>query len=249
MKRLLYHIRQIIYTVFSFCYFLVLSLYLTIRGFILLTIGGSTDAHKRHYHKLLQRQSAFAIKHVPGTTFSYSNPTGESFDKPCMIICNHQSHLDLLAVMMLTPNLIILTKEWVWKNPFYGKIIRYADYFPIRETEQMISQMSEKIEKGYSIMIFPEGTRSSDSHIQRFHKGAFYIAERLDLDIIPLYIEGFGDVLPKKKFCLQSGSMKLEVMPRMSRDVLKEMGGYRIVRKQMQQLYRDKRHEEVCNNR
>ena len=141
MKRLLYIFRQSAYTIFSFCYFLGLALDMTARGFFLITCGGATDEHKRKFHRILQRKARFVIHHVPGTTFSYHNKTEEKFDKPSVIICNHQSHLDLMAVMMLAPNLIILTKDWVWKNPFYGLVIRYADFFPVSETETMIRKI------------------------------------------------------------------------------------------------------------
>jgi 1-acyl-sn-glycerol-3-phosphate acyltransferase len=217
MNRLLYILRQTAYTAFSFCYFIGLAMDMTVRGLFLLTLGGATDEHKQTYHRMLQRKSRFVINHVPGTSFSYANPTGETFEKPAIIVCNHQSHLDLMAIMMLTPNLIILTKNWVWHNPFYGIIIRYADYFPVTETEDMVRKLERKVEQGYSVMIFPEGTRSEDCSIQRFHRGAFYLAERLRVDIVPVVIKGFGKVLPKTSWHLHPGHMSLEVLPRIRR--------------------------------
>ena len=154
--------RQTAYTIFSFCYFLGLAVELTVRGFFLITLGGKTDENKLKYHRILQRKAKFVVNHIPGTTFTYINTPQETFEKPSVIISNHQSHLDLMAIMMLTPRLIILTKNWVWHNPFYGIIIRYADFFPISDTEKMTVTIAEKVEKGYSVMIFPEGT-SCDS--------------------------------------------------------------------------------------
>lgn len=221
---------------------------MTVKGFFLLTLGGATEEHKRKYHTILQRKSRFVINHVPGTTFSYSNPNGETFEKPSVIICNHQSHLDLMAVMMLTPNLIILTKKWVWHNPFYGIVIRYADYFPITDTEQMVENIKRKVKEGYSVVIFPEGTRSPDCQIMRFHRGAFYLAENLNLDIVPVFIKGFGKVLPKESFHLHPGHMSVEVMKRIRRDDPQEMYGYREMAKRMRAVY-IKKNEEVCHHR
>ena len=221
---------------------------MTVKGFFLLTLGGATEEHKRKYHTILQRKSRFVINHVPGTTFSYCNPNGETFEKPSVIICNHQSHLDLMAVMMLTPNLIILTKKWVWHNPFYGIVIRYADYFPITDTEQMVENIKRKVKEGYSVVIFPEGTRSPDCQIMRFHKGAFYLAENLNLDIVPVFIKGFGKVLPKESFHLHPGHMSVEVMKRIRRDDPQEMYGYREMAKRMRAVY-IKKNEEVCHHR
>ena len=227
--------RQAAYTVFAFCYFLGLALEMTLAGFFLITVKGKNDENKRRYHRLLQRRARFVTHHIPGTSFTFSNPEGETFEKPALIIANHQSHLDLMAIMMLTPNLIILTKNWVWHNPFYGIVIRYADYFPISETEQMVENLAQMVEKGYSVMIFPEGTRSVDCHIQRFHRGAFYLAERLALDVVPVVIDGFGKVLPKKSFYLHPGHLTMKVLPRLLRENITE--DYRIVTKQLHQEF------------
>jgi 1-acyl-sn-glycerol-3-phosphate acyltransferase len=48
--------------------------------------------------------------------------------EPAVIISNHQSHIDLLLLLMLNPRIIALTNDWVWKNPVYGIVIRYLDY-------------------------------------------------------------------------------------------------------------------------
>lgn len=238
MRRTLYIIRQTAYTVFSFCYFIGLAIDLTIRGFFIITLGGATQENKQRYHRILQRKARFVINHVPGTTFSYDNSHGETFEKPAVIVCNHQSHLDLMAIMMLTPNLIILTKNWVWHNPFYGIVIRYADYFPVSETEQMTKNIAQKVGQGYSVMIFPEGTRSVDCHIQRFHRGAFFLAEELQLDIIPVYIKNFGKVLPKKSFHLYPGHMSMEVMPRIRRNDPEWSCDYREMTKRVHRMYK-----------
>ena len=232
-------IRQFCYSVFSFCYFLWLALEMTVAGFFMLTLGGKSDEHKQRYHRLLQRRARFVMEHIPGTTFSFSNPEGESFGKPAVIISNHQSHIDLMAIMMLTPNLIILTKNWVWHNPFYGAVIRYADFFPVSETEEMTSNLAAMVGKGYSVMIFPEGTRSKDCRIQRFHRGAFYLAEQLGLDITPIFIDGFGKVLPKTAWGLHPGHLTVEVMPRIKRT--EATPGYREITRQMHRMYIEKK--------
>ena len=232
---LLVGIRQWAYTIFSFIYFLGFAVDMTVRGFFLLTLGGATKEHKLKYHEILQRKSRFVINHVPGTTFSYHNPLNDTFEKPAVIISNHQSHLDLMGIMMLTPKLIILTKNWVWHNPFYGIVIRYADFFPITDTDEMMTSLKQKVEEGYSVMVFPEGTRSADCRIQRFHRGAFYMAEQLGLDIQPVYIDGFGKVVPKTSWHLHPGHMSVEVMPREPMT-----DGYRAMTKKMHRIYLEK---------
>lgn len=61
------------------------------------------------------------------------------------------------------------------------------------------------------MVIFPEGTRTPDGKVGRFHKGAFYVAAELGLDITPVFIHGAFDVLPKADFMLREGSVHVEV--------------------------------------
>lgn len=248
MKRGLYIVRQTIYTVCSFFYFLIVAIKMTIIGFFLLTIGGSTPKHKRLYHLILQRQARFIMNHVPGTSFLLKNESNEDFSSPALIISNHQSHIDLMGIIMLAPNIVILTKGWVWNNPLYGAIIRYADFLPITDSQVLVEKLREKVRQGYSIMIFPEGTRSVDCRVQRFHKGAFYIAEQLGLDIVPVFLHNFGKVLPKTSSHLHPGDMRMDVMPRISRDDVLMEQGYRSVTKYMHRFYLNK-YEEMCHNR
>jgi hypothetical protein len=79
-------------------------------------------------------------------------------------------------------------------------------------------KLKDAVERGCSIVVFPEGTRSADCSIRRFHKGAFYLAERLNLDIIPVLLHGAGHVLPKDDFMLRKGSIHIRILPRITPD-------------------------------
>lgn len=204
-------------SIISFAVFLIASAVMTVSGWFILSIGGRSDKHKLKYHKILQRISSWLIRIIPRTKFTYDNLSGETFDKPAVYIANHQSHLDLVAVMMLTPKMIIITNDWVWNSPFYGQIIRYADFFSMDDfMTKDIAHIRKMVDKGYSVMVFPEGTRSLDCSILRFHKGAFYLAQEMGLDIVPLLLHGFGYVLPKDSMLMRKGQMSLSVMERIS---------------------------------
>ena len=70
----------------------------------------------------------------------------------------------------------------------------------------------------------PEGTRSEDCSIGRFHQGAFYIAEQLNLDIVPLILYGAGKVLPKKDKHLHKGIISLDVDRHFSPEEVTSLG-------------------------
>lgn len=80
------------------------------------------------------------------------------------------------------------------------------------------------VSRGYSIAIFPEGTRSFDGRIARFHQGAFHVAEALGLDIVPAYLYGTGRVLKKRTYHLAKSPVYMEVDRPLSPSELQAMG-------------------------
>ena len=198
-------------TGFIFVVFLLAMLVLTVWTFFLF-LGGSTPRKREKYRRGLMRTARLAMKAIPGCPYTLSNPHGEDFSKPAVYICNHQSHLDVLPILALHPKVILLTNEWVWNSPFYGYLIRKAEFYPVMEgLEKNLAHMKDLVARGYSIVIFPEGTRSPDCRIQRFHRGAFVSARELGLPILPLYIHGFGYALPKHDFLLRKAGLYMEV--------------------------------------
>jgi 1-acyl-sn-glycerol-3-phosphate acyltransferase len=147
------------------------------------------------------------------------NKPGEKFDKPAVIIANHTSFLDILAVGMLSPKTIYLVSDWVYNSPVFGKAVRAAGFYPVSEgIEGGVEHLRAKVEEGYSLIVFPEGTRSKSNHIQRFHKGAFYLAEYFNLDIIPVVIHGNSEALPKGDFIIYDGSITVNILERITPD-------------------------------
>jgi len=141
---------------------------------------------------------------------------------------------------MLTPKLVILTNDWVWNSPFYGRLIRYADFYPISDGfQKALGPLSEIVQRGYSIVTFPEGTRSEDCSIQRFHKGAFFLAEQMQLDIIPVMIHGVGHVLPKKEFMSRKGSIHIQVMERIKLNDSRFSSDYSRRSREVRRFYRE----------
>ena len=148
-----------------------------------------------------------------------NNPFGENFKKPAVIIANHQSHIDIPLILMLHPKILILTNDWVQKNIFYGQIVKFADYYPTSNGfEKNMQLLKEKIKQGYSILIYPEGSRSPDLEIKRFHKGAFEYAKALGIDILPIIIQGAGDCIPKGEPFLKSGQISINILQRIKPD-------------------------------
>ena len=199
--------------------FLLISVIICTPIVLVIFIGRKREWKDRFLHNLLYRFANLVIRRVPAVKFTLDNSVGETFGKPAVIISNHQSHLDLMCLMMLTPKMIVVTNDWVWRNPIYGALIRRAEFVPAAEgIEDYMPQFRSLVERGYSVLVFPEGTRSADCSILRFHKGAFYLAQELNLDILPVCLNGVGDALPKEEFMLRPGHITVTIGKRVTPD-------------------------------
>ena len=104
--------------------------------------------------------------------------------------------------------------------------------------DKLMPRLRSLVERGYSIALYPEGTRSIDCRIGRFHKGAFYIAQQLGLDIIPMYLDGPGKVLPKKTYHLNKGRIHMEVGVPFTQSQLQQMGDIKAQASMMRKHYK-----------
>jgi uncharacterized protein len=148
------------------------------------------------------------------------NTHHEDFSKPAIIIANHQSFLDILVMLMLHPRSIMVTNKWVWNSPFFGRVVKLGGFYPVEKgVENGIDYFKQRIAEGFSIIIFPEGSRQPDCDIKRFHKGAFYLAEKLQVDILPIIIQGNGDAMTKgDDFHLKNSFLSMKIMKRITPD-------------------------------
>ena len=165
-----------------------------------------------------------------------------------MIICNHQSHLDLMLQLSLTSKIVFLTNDWVWKSRYFGYVIRHAEYYPISAgIDVILPKLKTLVERGYCISVFPEGTRSPDGQIGRFHKGAFYIAEQLKLDILPLVIYGANRVLPKKGKYIRTGNILFSIGERISPVKQMEVAESILQRAKLFRQFYVNSYHKICN--
>lgn len=127
----------------------------------------------------------------------------ERLQKQSVIISNHTSFLDSLTIGMTYSKVVYIVNDWVYKSPVFGRAVKFLGFYPATKgVEQGLVPLEERIGTDFSVMVFPEGTRSRTSEIGRFHKGAFFMAEELNLPIQPVYIHGNADLLPKGDFVI-----------------------------------------------
>ncbi len=208
-------LRSLFTSVIGFPYFFFGVLVLSAGGFFWLVLGKRNDANKLKYHKLLRKLLYSTARVIPNSSFTIDNPLDETFEKPAVIVSNHQSHFDLMYLLMLHPKIIVLTNDWAWNTPLYRRIVRNADFLPASYgLDSNFPKIKQMIDKGYSVLVFPEGTRSFDHEILRFHQGAFHLADKMGLDILPIIMHGIGDMFPKHDTCIHRGIITISIRER-----------------------------------
>lgn len=127
------------------------------------------------------------------------NATG----RPYVIVSNHQSFVDIPLIANLPMEMKWLTKRELFKLPIIGWMLRMSGDIPVdrknkRAAAQAFLKAANYIAQKCSVIFFPEGTRSPDGLVHRFTDGAFQLAIKAQVPILPLVVEGTHECLPKR---------------------------------------------------
>lgn len=216
-------LRVFINSSFSFFYYGLGGLLITLFGPIyMLLFPAKKETKVFWFRKILSKYLMSVLYTNPFVRKKIINSHNENFEKPAIIISNHSSFLDSIAIGQLHPKIIFLVNDWVYNSSIIGGAARLAGFYPVSKgLESGVSHLREKVKEGYSLMIFPEATRSPDNVLRRFHKGAFFLAEEFNLDILPVYIHGNSEVCPKDDHIIYDGSITVIVGERISQSDLR----------------------------
>lgn len=142
----------------------------------------------------------------------------DNFDhnKPYIFVSNHSSQFDIPVLQHSIPNRMgMIFKKELAKIPFFGWQLKWGPYIMIDRKDpekalKSIEEAKEKISKiGMSVVVFAEGTRSQTGEVQPFKRGAFYLASRSGFPIIPVSISKSIKIMPKGKFRIKGGKVKI----------------------------------------
>jgi 1-acyl-sn-glycerol-3-phosphate acyltransferase len=129
---------------------------------------------------------------------------------------NHISFLDGPLLEMLIPGAArVVLKKSVLRIPIVGLGMRFVGFVPvdrkgIKGGKRSIAKAIQMVrEKGYSFLIFPEGTRSRDGKLQRFRRGGFFLALETGAPIVPVTIGGTFELMPKGQKYARKGRVRV----------------------------------------
>ncbi len=135
-----------------------------------------------------------------------------------VIVLNHQAMSDIPALYFVPLNFRWVSKREVFKIPFFGQLLRLHGDICINRgkaaeaMEQLLRDGALWIERGASVAIFPEGTRSKDGEIHRFKAGAFELARKVQVPILPVVLEGTERLIHKNRLFRWRNTVTVKVL-------------------------------------
>jgi 1-acyl-sn-glycerol-3-phosphate acyltransferase len=125
--------------------------------------------------------------------------------RPYVVVSNHQSLADIPIISHLPWEMKWIGKAELFKIPFVGWMMRLAGDIPVdrsdrRSGARMLLAANRCLQLKCSVMFFPEGTRSPDGRVWKFNEGAFHLAIKAGVPVLPVAIEGTRDCLPKRSW-------------------------------------------------
>ena len=141
----------------------------------------------------------------------------ENLKGPAVFISNHQSLIDVVFMpAILPPEVKFVAKRELLLIPFWGwgfaagGAILIDRSKPRRAMADMTTGV-RKMPKGWSVVIFPEGTRPKDGNMKPFKRGAFYVAARTGLPVVPVGMDGARDIVPPDGWLVRAGEVRVVV--------------------------------------
>lgn len=162
------------------------------------------------------------------------------FERPAVIVSNHQSSVDIPLILSLPTDVRLLVSRRVWRTPVLGIGARLLGHLPVEagDPQQTFERCGGPFEAGASVHAFPEGTRSEGAYPRRFRRGAFDIAVEFGADLLPLLLVNSRSCVPRDGFWVGDFRMKVKALPRVTPESFDYSAGANALMKHVQGLVR-----------
>jgi 1-acyl-sn-glycerol-3-phosphate acyltransferase len=130
-----------------------------------------------------------------------------------ILASNHASYLDPLVLGAASSRRMeYFAKEELFKNKLFAKILYAVGAFPVKRNKMDLFSIKEairRLKEGRALVMFPEGTRSTDGQIHDAQEGVGFLASKAEVPVIPAYISGTDKVLPKNAKSLKLNKIRV----------------------------------------
>jgi 1-acyl-sn-glycerol-3-phosphate acyltransferase len=230
---------KILFSVFVWIYFAAVTIFFLFPISLLFVITAPFDPLRRWPNRMLKGLAATFLYAIPGWNIEIRGTENYDRDEPAICISNHQSFFDLPLFYLLPWTMRWVAKKSLFRIPILGWIIYMTGHIAIDRSRKLafltMANAQPTLDRGMSVMIFPEGTRTSDGSISAFKKGAFRLAFEQQVPIQPMVLYGAYEALPSGSWKFSySQQFVIQVLPRLypqnysDFDELKEEAQYQI---------------------
>ena len=226
MKKTLYFF----FSIFTWLIMVVLALIFMPFQLLLFFLTVLFDKHRRlmHYHGSLYVTLALML--TPIMKLKIEGWENLDRSKSHVVIMNHQSLIDILLVFRLFYPVKMIGKKILAMIPIVGWDIFLAGHIFVDRSSRKsqfraIRRMEKILKTGDSLLVFPEGTRTTDGEIQKFRRGGFRAATETGTPVLPVVIDGAFQALPKSTVTVdRKHTVRISIMPPVPVEEKEDMG-------------------------
>jgi 1-acyl-sn-glycerol-3-phosphate acyltransferase len=152
-----------------------------------------------------------------GFSFPFYKRYKAPVSQPCIYVANHSSYLDIVAFGLFFPlKSCFMAKAELAKIPLFGIFFRTVDIAverqSIRGSHRSFVSAAQRLDQGYNVIVFPEGTISSHApQMKSFKNGAFKLAIEKGVSIVPVTFYNNFKILPNEKFEFYPQFLKFKI--------------------------------------
>lgn len=134
-----------------------------------------------------------------------------------VFVANHQGAFDIFSIYgYLNHDFRWMMKKGLERIPLVGYSCKvsghiYVDNSSPGATRRTMAEAEKRLRDGMSVVVFPEGSRTRDGRMHRFHRGAYMLAMEFSLPVVPITIDGAYDILPRGAWLPRPGHIKLTI--------------------------------------
>lgn len=187
------------------------------------------------------------VKGLPFGKLEFRNITAQTFAPPAIVISNHQSAVDVMLVVSLPGDVRQTAKKRIFDTPVLGvgcKLLGHVLVEP-NQPEVTLQRCREKLAEGASVHFYPEGTRSYDGFVQRFHRGAFELALELRQEILPIVLCDTWTGVPRDAYWFEPYHAVVRALPRVTPQNFDYSQGSAALMRHCEKIVRDALQEQL----
>ena len=189
-------------------------LYYVWRPILKIISPSTADARLRAVVRSLGRS---VVKAMPFGKLEF-DLTPQLFAPPCIVISNHQSAVDVMIAVSFPADVRQTAKKRVFDAPMLGIGCKLCGHVMVEPNDpaKTLQRCRETLASGASVHFYPEGTRSKDGFVDRFHRGAFELAVELNQEILPIVICDSNTAMPRDAYWFEPFHCTVRALPRVT---------------------------------